>query len=301
MKAVAAVHAAVILWNEDAALERGRSMTRQERADRVTRRLREVYPDAHCELNHGSPLELLVATILSAQCTDKRVNMVTPALFARYRTAADYAKADPADLEELVRTTGFFRSKAKNIRAAAREIVEQHGGEVPDSMEALQSLPGVGRKTANVVLGNAFGKNVGVVVDTHVARLSKRLGLTKHTDPVKIERDLMAILPREEWTNFSHWLIWHGRRRCDARRPECEPCELAHFCPSAGKVGIKKAKAKGKAPRGRKTGAKAVRGGKTTRVSKSDRGKRRVTTQGNTPARSQISAHNSRKAITGGA
>ncbi len=272
-------------------------MTRQERAECVTKLLRAAYPDAHCELKHRNPLELLVATILSAQCTDKRVNLVTPALFARYRDAVAYANADIAELEELVRTTGFFRSKAKNIRAAAQAIVEQHGGEVPDSMEDLQSLPGVGRKTANVVLGNAFGKNVGIVVDTHVARLSQRLGLSKHIDPVKIERDLMAIVPHEEWTNFSHWLIWHGRRRCDARNPKCEPCELAHVCPSAGKAAIKTKNAQ----RRKDSVARATGADKTTRVSKSARGFRRNRNQSKTLARSQTSPHNSRKAKTGGA
>ncbi len=173
-----------------------------------------------------------MATILSAQCTDKRVNMITPWLFKKYRTAADYANASQAELENAIRSTGFFRSKTKSIRAAMRTIAEEHKGKVPNTMEELRALPGVGRKTANVVLGNAFGKNEGVVVDTHVARLSQRLGLTKQKDAEKIERDLMKIVPREHWTNWSHWLIWHGRRRCFARKPDCGRCEVFRLCPS---------------------------------------------------------------------
>ncbi|MBI5396375.1 MAG: endonuclease III [Verrucomicrobia bacterium] len=196
--------------------------------------LRQTYPDAHCELEHSSPLELLVATILSAQCTDKRVNMVTPALFARCKTAADYVKTPPRELERMIRSTGFFRNKAKSLRAACRDIAEKHGGKVPDTMESLTALQGVGRKTANVILGNAFGRNAGVVVDTHVSRLSQRLGLTKQKTPEKIEADLMKLVPCEQWTLFSHWLIWHGRRRCYARGPDCEHCELAQFCPQIG-------------------------------------------------------------------
>src|SRR3982074_1572791 len=175
-------------------------MTNRERVDQLVKALSEVYPDAHCELDFKTPLQLLVATILSAQCTDKRVNLVTPKLFARYRTAADYAKAPPAQLEEAIRTTGFFRSKTKSIRGATAAIVEKHRGKVPDTMADLHALPGVGRKTANVVLGNAFGKNEGIVVDTHVVRLSQRLGLTKHSDPEKIEADLMKIVPQKYWT-----------------------------------------------------------------------------------------------------
>jgi endonuclease-3 len=178
-----------------------------------------------------------MATILSAQCTDVRVNMVTPALFARCRTAADFAEISQEELEDLVRTTGFFRSKAASIRGAAREIVEKHSGEVPRTMAELVALPGVGRKTANVVLGNAYGINDGVVVDTHVSRLSQRLGLTKQKTPEKIETDLVKLFPRQDWTNLSHWLIFHGRRRCFARKPDCPRCELADICPSAGKVG----------------------------------------------------------------
>src|SRR5205807_5664099 len=191
-------------------------MINRERVAQLVETLPKVYPNAHCELNFRSPLELLVATILSAQCTDKRVNLVTPALFAKYRTARDYANASPATLEKLIRSTGFFRSKTKSIRAAAAAIVAEHAGHVPDTMEKLRGLPGVGRKTANVVLGNAFAKEEGIVVDTHVARLSHRLRLTRQTDPEKIERDMMKLVPRPHWTNWSHCLIWHGRPRCFA-------------------------------------------------------------------------------------
>jgi endonuclease-3 len=210
-------------------------VTRAERATTVCDILARTYPDAHCELDYHSPLELLVATILSAQCTDKRVNIVTRELFRVCRSAADYVALPIEQLEDLVKTTGFFRAKAKNIRACCAALVERHGGEVPRTMEELHALAGVGRKTANVVLGNAFDINVGVVVDTHVQRLSARLGLTKQTDPVKIEQDLMKLVPRESWTLFSHWLIWHGRRRCFARKPDCAGCELRAICPSAGK------------------------------------------------------------------
>jgi len=196
--------------------------------------LRQTYPDAHCELHFANPLQLLIATILSAQCTDKRVNIVTAELFQHYRSAVDFAKAELAELEQSVRTTGFFRHKAKNIQACCRALVEQHGGEVPRTMEELTALGGVGRKTANVVLGNAFNINVGVVVDTHVTRLANRLGLTTQTDAVKIEQELMTLLPREHWTLFSHWLIWHGRRRCDARKPDCPGCEINKLCPQIG-------------------------------------------------------------------
>jgi endonuclease-3 len=212
-------------------------MTRSERAVELARHLPRIYPNAHCELDHSSPLELLMATILSAQCTDRRVNMVTPALFARCRTAVDFATIPQEELESLIRTTGFFRSKATSIRGAARAIVEKHGGEVPRTMVELVALPGVGRKTANVVLGNAYGINDGVVDDTHVSRLSQRLGLTKQKTPEKIEADLVKLFPREDWTNLSHWLIFHGRRRCFARKPDCPGCELADICPSAGKAG----------------------------------------------------------------
>src|SRR6059036_2738721 len=204
------------------------------RVKKISSSLQKTYPDAHCELNHSNPLELLVATILSAQCTDKRVNVVTAGLFKKYRTAADYARANPVELEQEIKSAGFYRNKAKNIQACCRKLVEHHGGQVPQTMEELTHLDGVGRKTANVVLGNAFGVNVGVVVDTHVARLSQRLGLTKQKQPEKIEQDLMKLVPREQWTLLSHWLIWHGRRRCDARRPDCAQCEIRKVCPSAG-------------------------------------------------------------------
>ena len=210
-------------------------MTARERVAQLVKAFPKVYPDAHTELNFKNPLELLIATILSAQCTDKRVNMVTPALFKKYRTAADYAKAPPAELEKAIKSTGFFRSKTKSIRGATSTIAQKFGGRVPDSMDELRELPGVGRKTANVVLGNAFHKDEGIVVDTHVIRLSQRLGLTKQSDPEKIERDLMKLVPREHWTNWSHWLIWHGRRRCFARRPDCHHCEIFRLCPSGPK------------------------------------------------------------------
>jgi endonuclease III len=207
----------------------------RERVEQLVEVFPEIYPGAHCELDFKNPLQLLIATILSAQCTDKRVNMVTPALFKKYRTAADYAKAKPAELENAIKSTGFFRNKAKSIRAATSMIAKKFNGRVPETMDELRELPGVGRKTANVVLGNAFGKNEGIVVDTHVARLSQRLGLTKQTDPEKIERDLMKLVPHEHWTNWSHWLIWHGRRRCFARKPDCSQCEIFRLCPS-GKI-----------------------------------------------------------------
>jgi len=206
------------------------------RFKRILAVLRKTYPDAHCELNYSTALELLIATILSAQCTDKRVNLVTGELFKKYRTAADYANAKPAELEQAIRTTGFFRNKTKNIRACCRALVERHGGEVAKTLEELTQLGGVGRKTANVVLGNAFDINEGVVVDTHVARLSRRLALTRAKTPEKIEQELMKLVPQEQWTMFSHWLIWHGRRRCSARKPDCPNCEIRKLCPSAGKV-----------------------------------------------------------------
>jgi endonuclease-3 len=208
------------------------AMTRPERAQALCEALRRLYPDAHCELTFSNPLELLVATMLSAQCTDVQVNKVTPAVFRNYRTARAYAGADPAELESELRTIGFFRAKARNIRAAAAILVENHGEEVPRTMEELVALPGVGRKTANVVLGNAFDINVGVVVDTHVARLSGRLGLTRETDPKKIEPALMKLVPQKDWTLFSHWLIFHGRRVCKALRPDCPNCGLKQLCPS---------------------------------------------------------------------
>jgi endonuclease-3 len=196
-------------------------------------RLAALYPDAHCELDYRSAWELLIATILSAQCTDKRVNMVTPQLFARYPTPEAMAAARQEDVEEIIRSTGFFRAKAKAIIGMANALVDRYGGAVPPRMEDLVSLPGVGRKTANVVLGNAFDINTGVVVDTHVGRLALRLGLTKETDPIKVEQALMPLFPRERWTMLSHLLIWHGRRVCEARKPRCGVCTLADICPSA--------------------------------------------------------------------
>ena len=208
-------------------------MTRAERAVALVQALPRIYPDAHCELDFENPLQLLIATILSAQCTDKRVNLVTKELFRVCRTARDYAEIEPASLEQLVQSTGFFRAKANNIRACGAALVAKHGGEVPRTMEELTALAGVGRKTANVVLGNVFDLAEGVVVDTHVQRLSTRLGLTRQKTPEKIERDLIKLIPRELWTIFSHWLIWHGRRRCMARKPDCPHCELSALCPSA--------------------------------------------------------------------
>jgi endonuclease-3 len=204
------------------------------RAGEILATLAATYPTAHCELNYSNPLELLVATILSAQCTDKRVNIVTMQLFNKYRSAADFAQAPLSDLEAAVKTTGFFRNKAKNIQTCCRQLLAWHNGEVPRAMEQLTALAGAGRKTANVVLGNTFNINVGVVVDTHVARLSQRLGLTRETTPEKIEQELMKLVPPAQWTLFSHWLIWHGRRRCGARKPDCTACELQRLCPRVG-------------------------------------------------------------------
>jgi endonuclease-3 len=204
------------------------------RAKKIIAGLKKTYPDAHCELNYSTPLELLIATILSAQCTDKRVNLVTAELFRKYRSAADYAAAALPELEREIKTTGFFRNKAKSIKTCCQALAEKHGGQVPRTMEELITLGGVGRKTANVVLGNAFNVNTGIVVDTHVARLTQRLGLTKEKDPVKIEQHLTPLVPREQWTMFSHWLIWHGRRRCFARNPDCPNCEIASLCPRLG-------------------------------------------------------------------
>ena len=206
---------------------------RKARARKIIARLKREYPDATCALHHSSALELVVATILSAQCTDARVNMVTPHLFTKYRTAADYAAADPRFLETEIQSTGFFRNKTKSIIGMAQALVERHGGEVPQTMEELTALPGVGRKTANVILGTWFKKNEGVVVDTHVHRLSRLLRLTRQDDPVKIEQDLMEIVPRADWTWFSHTLIQHGRSVCIARRPRCADCVLNRLCPSS--------------------------------------------------------------------
>lgn len=204
-----------------------------DRVSAILDRLRTTYPEAHCELDFNTPLQLLVATILSAQCTDKQVNIVTRDLFQKYRSAADFANAPLPELEQDIRRIGLFRNKARNIQAACQALVEQYQGEVPRSLEELVELAGVGRKTANVVLGTAFGIASGIVVDTHVARLSQRLGFTRETHPEKIERQLLPRVPRECWTLFSHWLIWHGRRRCAARKPDCADCELRDLCPSA--------------------------------------------------------------------
>ena len=215
---------------------RASAAERTARAAALLEAFARIYPHAHCELDYETPLDLLVATILSAQCTDKRVNIVTKELFRVCRAATDYVALPQEQLEDLVKTTGFFRAKARNIKACCTALVASHGGEVPRDMDALTALAGVGRKTANVVLGNAFGINVGVVVDTHVLRLTRRLGLTKQTTPEKIEPEMMALIPRAQWAVFSHWLIWHGRRRCIARKPDCAHCEVADLCPRVGVV-----------------------------------------------------------------
>jgi endonuclease III len=215
-------------------MPRETSEVKSARAKKILAALQKAYPTAHCELNFSNPLELLIATILSAQCTDKRVNIVTETLFKKYRTAEDFANADSRELEQAIKTAGFYRNKAKNIKAAAQSIVEKHGGKVPHTMEELVELGGVGRKTANVVLGNAFNINLGIAVDTHVARLSFRLGFTNETDPVKIEDILMKLAPQKDWTQLSHLLIWHGRRRCFARKPDCKNCEVLKLCPRLG-------------------------------------------------------------------
>lgn len=206
-------------------------------AAKVVRAIRRAYPDAACALQFRNPLELLIATILSAQCTDERVNQVTRALFIKYGSAADYARVPLGELEQDIKPTGFFRNKAKNIQACCKILEEQYGGEVPQDLDTLVNLPGIGRKTASVVLGTAFGIPSGVVVDTHVARLSRRLGLTQHKDPIKIERDLMEQLPKNEWIDFSHRMIHHGRRICTARKPKCDECPLGTFCPRIGVAG----------------------------------------------------------------
>jgi len=205
-----------------------------QRTRQILSKLKKAYPDAHCALNHRNALELLMATILSAQCTDERVNKVTPGLFDRCRSARDYAELPVAELESIIRTTGFFRAKAKSIQGCARGLLDRHHGEVPQTMEELYQLPGVGRKTANVVLGNAFDRADGIVVDTHVGRLSRRMGLTRQQDPVKVETALVKLVPREDWTLFSHLMIWHGRRRCSARKPDCALCEIRNLCPARG-------------------------------------------------------------------
>ncbi len=211
--------------------------TRRKRVAAILPILKKTYPDAKCSLTHSNPLELIVATILSAQCTDERVNIVTRELFRKYRTAEDYARVPQVELEKDIQSTGFYRNKAKAIRAMAQSLIDKHGGQVPKTMEELVALAGVGRKTANVVLGNAFGINVGVVVDTHVTRLANRLGLTSHaSDAVKIEQDLMQIVPQEEWTLWSHLLIHHGRAICTARNPKCEMCPIFDHCPTGPQI-----------------------------------------------------------------
>ena len=219
-------------------MPRASKAQRREHAAEIVRLLAAEYPEAECALHHDGPFQLLAATILSAQCTDERVNMVTPDLFARWPDAAHLAVAAQEDVEEVIRSTGFYRNKAKSLIGMARGLVERHGGEVPADMDALTALPGVARKTANVVLGTAFGLAEGVVVDTHVHRLSHRLGLCRHHDPKRVERDLMDLLPREEWTAFSHRMIFHGRRVCDARSPDCGGCVIRELCPSDQTAGL---------------------------------------------------------------
>jgi len=204
----------------------------KERTAEIIKRLKKNYPDAHCALNHSNPFELLIATILSAQCTDVRVNIVTADLFRKYRGPEDFVNVSQGELENDIRSTGFYRNKAKNIQAACKRLIEVYGGNVPDKMDDLLTLAGVARKTANVVMGNAFGIASGVVVDTHVARLSQRLGLSKNKDPQKIEKDLTELVPRKNWVMFSHWLIYHGRQICHARKPKCPDCVLKGICPS---------------------------------------------------------------------
>jgi endonuclease-3 len=211
----------------------------RERIRPIIRRLKKHYPGARCSLDFTSPLELLVATILSAQCTDERVNLVTPTLFARYRTAADYADADPAELETIIKSTGFYRNKTKSLIGMGTALAERHGGDVPRTMAELVKVPGAGRKTANVVLGNAYGIDEGVVVDTHVTRLSQRLGLTRHTEPARIEQDLMTLVPKKDWTLFPHLMIHHGRAICQARKPMCEICPVNDLCPFPRKRAVK--------------------------------------------------------------
>ncbi len=217
-------------------------LARTRRARRIAKVLAETYPDAHCELDFTTPLELLVATILSAQSTDARVNIVTPKVFARYPTAADYAAADRAELEELIHSTGFFRAKTNSLIGLGQALVERYDGEVPAKLKDLVTLPGVGRKTANVVLGNAFGVP-GITVDTHFGRLARRFGFTEETDPVKVEAAVGALIPKKDWTMLSHWLIWHGRRRCHARKPACGACPVAALCPAYGEGEVDAAKA----------------------------------------------------------
>lgn len=215
-----------------------RKPSKKQRALEILARLKALYPDAKCSLDFETPVQLLVATILSAQCTDERVNKVTPELFRRFPDAESFASADLTEIQELVKSTNFYRNKAKNIQAACRMIMEKYGGEVPQTMEDLLTLPGVARKTSNVVLANAFGINMGVTVDTHVKRLCYRLGLTKHSDPVKVEQDLIKLLPRPDWENWSIRLIYHGRAVCNARKPLCDRCAFADLCPSIGKASL---------------------------------------------------------------
>lgn len=210
---------------------------RKKHARQIVRMLATLYPEAHCALKHENALELLIATILSAQCTDVQVNKITPTLFALYPDAPSFANAKLPELRRAIKSIGFFRAKARNIVRCCKTLVEKHGGQVPGSMEELVALQGVGRKTANVILGNAF-EVPGIVVDTHVGRLSRRMGLTTHTDPVKVERDLMELIPKKAWTMFSHRMIFHGRRVCHARRPRCESCTLANVCPRVGVVSL---------------------------------------------------------------
>jgi endonuclease-3 len=224
-------HAKVVAGNSNAAV-----VDRKAQAARVVRRLKADYAAATCALENETPFELLVATILSAQCTDERVNMVTPELFRRWPTPAEMSRAPIKELETVIQSTGFFRNKAKNIKAASQALMSEHNGEVPHDMDQLVALPGVGRKTANVVLGTAYGLATGVVVDTHVTRVSRRLGLTQHTDPVKIEQDLMQIVPKSEWVDFAHRMIHHGRQICAARKPKCPECSMNKFCPKIGVV-----------------------------------------------------------------
>ncbi|MBD2233972.1 endonuclease III [Phormidium tenue] len=215
-----------------------RRASKKQRALEILLRLKRLYPEAPCSLDFANPLQLMIATMLAAQCTDERVNLVTPALFAAYPDVYAFAEADIADLEQLVKSTGFYRNKAKNIRAACQRIITEYNGEVPPRMDDLVTLPGVARKTANVVLAHGFGINAGVTVDTHVKRITNLLGLTKHADPVKIERDLMKLLPQPDWENWSIRLVYHGRAVCNARNPKCSMCELADLCPSAKVVPI---------------------------------------------------------------
>lgn len=226
-------------------------MKKKERAELVIEKLKEVYPNAHCELYHENPFQLLIATILSAQCTDERVNMVTPNLFKKYPTPKKMAAAPQEDIEKIIHSTGFYKNKAKNIISCASDLQTKYKGDLPKDIDKLVALAGVGRKTANVVLGNAFNINEGIVVDTHVKRITNLLGLTKNDDPIKIEKDLVKLFQRDDWTDISHLLIFHGRRRCIARRPQCDLCELAYLCPSKGKIS-KKASSKKKVAKKKK-------------------------------------------------